>query len=537
VTFSFPYDLADLHRYAGAHGSGDPAEYAIQLVTQPWAYAHVFPPLPEPMSACAIEFDVWVTEGQLQVAALGPSGRYCFDEAIIGAGRERRRIRLRVPSFEHLEALVFRNAAEGVCRFRFRPVAVTEREPGPDETAELAALESLLASASQLRALAPATSMLGNRAREAARDALGGLLARAGLAVVTLDDPGYSEWLGALSDQQLVDLAGALVVEPNAVKTPGWRFDWACSQADPHLQLRVSIWRAMRDRRPAAEVDLPWLGGTVVRMPLGSDISLPLFTLGQFEPNICRIVRPLLREGDTFIDIGANEGLYTLLAAKAVGEAGLVVAVEPSPRELRRLRRNMARNDVGGRVIILDQAMSSDSGWADFAIAGAAHAGQNAFADRFDHRAELTETRATATMTLDMLADRLAPRTPNFIKIDVEGAEFDILCGADWVVEEARPIWAIEIGRTDASADLRVVKRLERAGYTLFAVDNVIGGAVRPDSVEAWAVVENIIAVPTEQIGDRWPEAFDETPRRTDHRTAGTDLRAIALSPRSAAAR
>jgi FkbM family methyltransferase len=522
MTFSFPYDLGDLNRYGSAQESGDPPEYAIQLITQPWAYACVFPPLPVLMSACDIEFDVWVTEGQVQVATLGPKGRYCFDEAIIGVGRERRRIRLRVPAFEHRDALVIRSAAEGVCRFRIRPLAVTERVPGPDETAELAALEGVLASASQLQALSPTISLLQGRARGAVHGVLGGLLAKAGLAVVTLEDPGYSEWLSALSNEQLADLAGSLVVEPNALKSPGWRFDWARSQADPRWQLRVSIWRAMRDRCPAVEIDLPWLGGTVVRMALGSDISLPLFTLGQFEPNICRIVRPLLREGDTFVDIGANEGLYTLLAAEAVGEAGLVVAVEPSPRELRRLRRNIASNGVGGRVVVVDQAMSSDSGWTDFAIAGAAHAGQNAFADRFDHRAELTETRATATMTLDMLADRLAPRTPDFIKIDVEGAEFDILCGADWVVEEARPIWAIEIGRTDAKADMRVVERLERAGYTLFAVDDAIGGAVRPSGVVAWANVENIIAVPTEQIGDRWPQAFDETPSPNQPSNLGT---------------
>src|SRR5580700_10598472 len=114
---AFPYDLADLQRHCNAQAAGDPAEYSIRLTTEPWAYGCVFPPSRNMTAACTVEFDVWVAEGQVSVATLGPMGRYCFDEAVIGAGRDQRRIRLRAPSFAHRDALVFRNAAEGICRF------------------------------------------------------------------------------------------------------------------------------------------------------------------------------------------------------------------------------------------------------------------------------------------------------------------------------------------------------------------------------------------------------------------------------------
>ena len=57
---------------------------------------------------------------------------------------------------------------------------------------------------------------------------------------------------------------------------------------------------------------------------------------------------------------------------------------------------------------------------------------------------------------------------------------------------------------------MRVVERLRRSGYTLFSIDNKTGGAVRPDSDEAWAGVENMIAVPTEQLDERWAEEQPE---------------------------
>jgi FkbM family methyltransferase len=505
VTVDFPFDLASAQLSDDVRASGDAAEYVLQLAGAPWTFACLFPPSAKLETACTIEFDLNVVEGQVSIATLGPNSRYCFDEAFVLAAPKPQRVRLRCPPHVYRGSLVIRSAAKGVCRLRMRAVKVTERDPAPGETEELAALEGFLASASDLGALARPSHLLRGYARGTAGEALRSVSAAAGFALVDVDDPGCSRWLDAISEKQLVDLAAAMVVEPTSPKAPGWRFNWAQLQADPHWQLRMAVWRAMRDRCPDAEIDLPWLGGTVVRTAFGSDLSLPLFTLGQFEPNICRIVRPMLREGDTFIDIGANEGLYTLLAASAVGTTGLVVAVEPSPRELQRLRRNLSANRLEPRTIVLDQAMSAGSGWAEFAVAGDAHAGQNAFADRFDHRAGLAELRATATTTLDMLAGRLAPRHPTFIKMDVEGAEYDVLLGADWVIEEARPTWVIEIGRANNEADRRVTQRLELAGYTVFAIDDGSGEAIRPETDEAWAVVENIIAIPTERLEEDWP--------------------------------
>ncbi len=65
---------------------------------------------------------------------------------------------------------------------------------------------------------------------------------------------------------------------------------------------------------------------------------------GVWEPNLSNFIVSRLRHGDTFVDVGANIGYYTLLAARCVGREGAVVAIEPLPTALGELRRNTEIN-------------------------------------------------------------------------------------------------------------------------------------------------------------------------------------------------
>jgi len=83
---------------------------------------------------------------------------------------------------------------------------------------------------------------------------------------------------------------------------------------------------------------------------------------GLYELDTARIIRKLLRPGDTFVDGGANIGYFSLIAAKAVGPAGRVHAFEPQPDNRRRLEEHVAMNSLSKVVTIHPVALSDARG-------------------------------------------------------------------------------------------------------------------------------------------------------------------------------
>ena len=122
--------------------------------------------------------------------------------------------------------------------------------------------------------------------------------------------------------------------EPRIGYRPGWRF------AEEYYDLRQwmacrrgALWEVASRQDVVVPLILPWYGGTTVDVVLGNDNSLCLYVCGSFEPNEFAFLDEFLKPGMVFVDAGANDGYYTLFAARKVGPAGKVIAVEPSSRE------------------------------------------------------------------------------------------------------------------------------------------------------------------------------------------------------------
>ena len=131
---------------------------------------------------------------------------------------------------------------------------------------------------------------------------------------------------------------------------PGWTFGYEYYIERGWLALRRgALWEFALERNLVVPLTVRWYGGTRVEVTLGNDNSLCLYVAGSFEPNEFAFLDGVLRPGMTFIDVGANEGCFSLHAARRVGRGGRVVAVEPSSRERRQLERNVARNRLRQR--------------------------------------------------------------------------------------------------------------------------------------------------------------------------------------------
>src|SRR6266851_7071412 len=117
---------------------------------------------------------------------------------------------------------------------------------------------------------------------------------------------------------------------------PGWRFgQW--NRNDPRAWVRRLIWQVAQARGYDGPVVTDWYLGLKLNHHLTGDISRCTFVDGRYEPNEMYAMNRAVGEGMCVVDAGANEGLFTIMAARLVGDVGIVHAFEPSPRERDRL--------------------------------------------------------------------------------------------------------------------------------------------------------------------------------------------------------
>lgn len=153
------------------------------------------------------------------------------------------------------------------------------------------------------------------------------------------------------------------------------------------------------------------------------------FWIGNWERDKQRMVQRFLRHGDSFFDVGANLGFYSLLASRLVGATGKVIAFEPLSRNVQTLKAHMRMNRARN-VTVWEAAVSDSEGWACF------REGCD------DLSGKLTEggEGVVRTVALDALWRNGQVPTPRVIKIDVEGAEGAVLRGARNLLASANPI-------------------------------------------------------------------------------------------------
>jgi FkbM family methyltransferase len=146
-------------------------------------------------------------------------------------------------------------------------------------------------------------------------------------------------------------------------------------------------------------------------------------------------LRHYLRPGDGFVDVGANIGVYTILAASRVGPTGRVASFEPGPETLRRLRGNVELNGLKN-VEVHPVAVSDRAGTVSFDLAGGTTG----------HLARGKGAASAVEMETVRLDDVLRGGGWAAGKMDIEGAEPLALRGAERLLGEmSPPVWLLEV--------------------------------------------------------------------------------------------
>lgn len=183
------------------------------------------------------------------------------------------------------------------------------------------------------------------------------------------------------------------------------------------------------------------------------------------DPSLLEMARQHVRPGSVVWDIGANVGLFSVAAAGLAGPAGKVFAIEADLDVARQLllTARLPANRRHAPISVLAVAAGRCCGVSRFAVAARARASNALEGYGSTQMGGVSEMRLVATLSLDQI--RASLPAPAVLKIDVEGAEVEVLEGAMQVIAQDRPVLICEVSPWNS---LAVATILRNAGYRMF---------------------------------------------------------------------
>ena len=236
------------------------------------------------------------------------------------------------------------------------------------------------------------------------------------------------------------------------------------------LRRKVQIRRW--DRIVSKKHDFVYHMTSGIRMFLYSDciLSQAIFVY-KFESQELKFLNLYMEQGDCFLDIGSNFGLYSLIASKKVGKQGQVFAFEPATKTFIRLKRNIKLNRFDN-IIPIKTAISSNNGIMPMSISLDGHDAWNSLTKPARGEKFLTEEVKTITLD-DFIQENGLHDKIKMIKIDVEGWECEVIKGAvGTLISEMAPILQVEFSEpaleASGSSSGVLIDLLSGLGYRLY---------------------------------------------------------------------
>ncbi len=197
-----------------------------------------------------------------------------------------------------------------------------------------------------------------------------------------------------------------------------------------------------------------------------TDMVRHLVLGGSYEPSTTRVFRRHVKKGMTVIDIGSHVGYFTTLAATLVGGEGKVLAFEPDPATYRLLCKNIEMNGFQN-IVPVQKAVASEVSTRQLYLRPDGRTSRL-------HHTEGTRTVQVEAVGLDQYLG--ASSKVDFIKMDIEGAEFEALSGMEGIIKhndnltlvtEFCPFLMEKAGFRPGD----YLQRLSELGFTLYRID------------------------------------------------------------------
>lgn len=225
-----------------------------------------------------------------------------------------------------------------------------------------------------------------------------------------------------------------------------------------HLSRKVVLKRRLPKR----------VGGQTIYVSPDASLKLWRRNLEKTDPRLFDWAEEFVQQGDVVWDIGANVGLFTFAAASVAGTTGYVLAIEADIWLVELLRKSVqTRPEASAECEVLSAAVSDSVDLSRFQIAARGRSTNHlAGVNGSSQTGGVRNSVLVNTVSLDWLLERLP--APQVLKIDVEGAEYQVLNGALKLLSTIRPTILCEV--TSGSAP-QVGELLRKHGYEMFDLD------------------------------------------------------------------
>lgn len=200
-----------------------------------------------------------------------------------------------------------------------------------------------------------------------------------------------------------------------------------------------------------------------MELSLKDHIEKHLFWYGYYEKNEIGLLLNLVQDGAVIMDVGANIGYVSLLVSSHCPKS-TVIAIEPGPSIMKKLKRNLALNKLEN-VKVLEKAVGASEGYSQFFESGSDNLGMSGLTPAENHIGHTTEVCVT---TIDQVFSELKLTRLDLVKIDVEGAEIQVLKGMKQVISTQRPWILVEV----CSSNLKRFESNAEAIYELMELAN-----------------------------------------------------------------
>jgi FkbM family methyltransferase len=243
---------------------------------------------------------------------------------------------------------------------------------------------------------------------------------------------------------------------------------WPAVRQAHNLLVRIPIMRTALKKLTRSAVPLDTRVWIDIRTGLGKGLALNLdprfemdYASGNYEVHLQKALSAHLEPGSVVYDVGAHIGVVSMFASELVGSAGTIFAFEADPENAERIKMHAQRNNLS-QIQVFSCVVWSSDGYLSFERASAESSRNQgsvaATSDRTKRDAIVVES-----ISLDNFANRRL--APTLIKIDVEGAEAEVLRGCEQIFARSHPTVICEVHHRQAEVHVRAW--LSQRGYSL----------------------------------------------------------------------
>ncbi len=217
---------------------------------------------------------------------------------------------------------------------------------------------------------------------------------------------------------------------------------------------------------------------------------------GYCEANLAAFLLRYLKEGSTFIDVGAHIGFYSMLASNLTGNIGKVCAFEPTPWTYELLKENIKDKH---NVYTFNIAASDQDGETSFSDYGPGYGAYNSASKEGTILNFEPKKIVAKTIRLDEFFKQRSI-TPDFIKLDAEGLEYKIIAGLKETLKTSRPLITLEMAGDDKWSENRKISSdlLLKANYESYNMSD--SGFIERCDIKSSYTYTNILFLPREKL-------------------------------------